>query len=265
MKFRNLVAAAGIAVMSATASFAAVIDLGFSLDGSGSVGSSNFNTVKTALSTALGSIPTDPAGNQYRVAVTQFGSSNSTIWGPMVVTAGNIGALQTAVSTATYQNGSSTQTASAINYLYNLFNNAGGLSDLTMFNITTDGRPCCQSNAQALAEAAALAAHNNGVDGISFEGVGSGLTATDLANMAKLAGLGTAGNAANGMVVDVNSIPNPLTTGFVIKVDDFADYEAAIAAKLQKVITAPVPLPAGLPLLLVGIGAFGLVRRKAAA
>lgn len=62
--------------LSTGGAFAAVVDLGFSLDASGSVGSGNFNTVRTALAAALDSIPTTGA-NQYRIAVNKFATGVS--------------------------------------------------------------------------------------------------------------------------------------------------------------------------------------------
>jgi hypothetical protein len=205
--------------------------------------------------------------------VTSYGSSQFTVVAPTIVTAANIASIQTAVSNATRDFGG-TDTAGAITYITNLFVNAGGLSDTSLINITTDGVP----NSQSAAETAALAARAAGIDGISFEAVGSAVgagpsSAAAQANMARIAGLGTAGIAANGVVVtDLTAIPNATTTGFVIPVSSFAGYQAAITAKIGQIVidtggggtTDPsvVPLPAGLPLMLGVIGAFALVRRR---
>jgi len=148
----------------------------------------------------------------------------------------------------------------------------GGFGDTTLINITTDGVP----NSQSGAETAALDANTAGVDGISFEAVGSGVSSTSaLNNMARIAGFGTTGAASGGVVVsDITAIPNATTTGFVIPVSSFAAYDAAITAKIGQIVvdtggggTPPtdpsvVPLPAGLPLMLGVIGAFALVRRR---
>lgn len=64
---RGATAALCILFGAGTAS-AAVIDLGFVLDGSGSVSSSDFASAASALSAALSQIPTS-GDNEYRVAV----------------------------------------------------------------------------------------------------------------------------------------------------------------------------------------------------
>jgi hypothetical protein len=274
MFLKRLASAAALsiaAMFGAAPSHAAVIDLGFVLDGSGSVTTSQYNQARTALASALAQIPTS-GDNQYRLAVTSYGSGQVTIIPPTIVTAANIASLQAVVSNAA-KAGGGTDTAGAITWITNLFaSTAGGLGATTLINITTDGVP----NSQAAAENAALAAFNAGVDGISFEAVGTGVSSVSaLANMARIAGLGTSGDATTGVVVnDLSAIPNATTTGFVIPVSSFEGYQAAIAAKIGQIVidtgggpTDPnvIPLPAGLPLLLVGLGALAVVRRRAAA
>lgn len=266
MNLKNLIGAASVAIVTATSSFAAVIDLGFSLDGSGSVGNFNFNLTRDALADALGQIPTS-GDNQFRLAVTQFGSNVGTIIAPTVVTAANISDLQNTLRSAS-RIGGGTNTTGAINNLVDLFASDGGLGDTTLFNITTDGQP----NNQTSVESAALAAFNAGVDGISLEAI-SVFSSFTLENMRRIASLGTTGAVSDSgaILTDVDNIPNAVNQGFVIDVSSFADYEAAIEAKVGQVIIdvtgpTPVPLPAGMPLLLAGMGAFGFMRsRKKAA
>jgi len=265
MSFRNIVAGAVVAfgmALGGGAVSAAVIDLGFALDKSGSVGSANYNTTKEALATALGLIPTT-GDNQYRVSVVSFGSSVTVDLAPTIVTADTISAIQNAVRNSSYSGGG-TRTDLAISSLTNAFVNAdGGLGDLTLFNISTDGSPSSQANTLTAANAARTA----GVDGISFEAIGS-FSQTQLNNMAALASPGTP-----VIVHDLDQIPNPTEHGFVIAVTGFDAYQAAINAKVERIIedtgggTTPIPLPASLPLLLAGLGLVGglRLRRKHAA
>lgn len=263
--FAGAVALAISVTFGATSSNAAVIDLGFSLDGSGSVGNFNFGVTRDALADALSEIPTSGA-NQYRVAITQFGSNVGTIVAPTIVTAGNIGNIQQTLRNAS-RIGGGTNTTGAVDNLVSLFQNDGGLGNTTLFNITTDGQPNNQTNV----EAAALAAFNAGVDGISLEAIG-GLSNSTLENMRRIASIGTTGvvSATGAILTDSNNIPNAVNQGFVVQVNTFSDYEAAIAAKVVRVVddtgggdpnVGVVPLPAGLPLLLAGLGGFGIVRR----
>ncbi len=166
-KMRGLVAAASVALVGATGANAAVIDLGFSLDESGSVGAANFNLTRDALANALALIPTT-GPNQYRVAVTTFSTNVTTVITPTVVTAGNLANLQASIQATTFSGGI-TNTSGTINTLTDLFEGVG-FGDTTLFNITTDGEPFGGGD-QAGALVAAQAAANAGVDGISFEAI----------------------------------------------------------------------------------------------
>ncbi|MGJ8681672.1 VWA domain-containing protein [Paraglaciecola sp.] len=259
-KILTIIALGGTLLFGATSANSAIINLGFSLDESGSVGTSNFNTTRDALADALAVIPTT-GGNQYRLAVTTFSSSHTTVIAPTIVTAANIVGLQAQLVATSFSSGG-TDTAGAINYLTSLFNPF--ITDLTLFNITTDGSP----SSQGAAETAALNAHNSFVDGISFEAVGSGINnVSALNNMARIAGLGTAGDVNNGVVLSAgDSIPNAETTGFVIPVATFADYEAAINAKITQIVedtggSTDVPAPSSLALFAISLIALGLKRK----
>lgn len=269
MSLRRLIAAGVLATAAAfgsTSAKAALIDLGFVLDGSGSVSSSNYNTARTALSQALDKIPLSGT-NQYRIAVISYGSSNRTVLEPTILTADNIAAVKSTVASAV-KAGGGTNTGAAITYITSLFaNSVGGLGATSLINITTDGA----ASSQSAAETAARNAHLAGIDGISFEAVGTGVSSLAAQrNMARIAGLGTSNDFNAGVIVsDLNSIPNATQTGFVIPVSSFEGYSAAITAKIGQIVVdtgggevSPVPVPAALPLLLSGIAVIGMVRRR---
>lgn len=263
LKFAK-VAAVGVAALFAVPASAATIDLGFSLDGSGSVGNANFNLTRDALADALASIPTS-GDNVYRIAITQFGSDIGTIVPPTRITsAADLTAVQTSLRAASRISGT-TNTAGALLNLRDLFVNDGGFGDTTLFNITTDGAP----NSQSAAIDAANAIIASGVDGLSFEAISA--TNSQLNALLELA---RPFDPDATVITDLANIPNATQTGFVIEVANFGDYEAAIQAKIGRIITdtsggpSPVPLPAGLPLLLTGLAGFAALRRtrrKAAA
>lgn len=260
-KISNFMRAAALSVLAlaGTSAHAALIDLGFSLDSSGSVAFGDFDTTRNALADALAVIPTSGA-NEYRVAVTSFSGSSTTVVAPTIVTAGSLAAIQASVRNAFYFGGT-TNTAGAITALSDLFaNTSSGFGATTLLNITTDGVP----NSQVAAVAAAQAALAAGVDGISFEAIGSGVgSPSALADMAAIAGPG-----AGVIVTDLSAIPDATVQGFVIPISDFAGYSAAIEAKIGKIVddtgggTPVVPLPAGLPLLLTGMAIFAGLRAK---
>lgn len=250
--------------MSATSASAAIIDLGFALDESSSVGSSNFTTTKNALAAALDNIPTS-GDNQYRIAVVTFNGAAYTEVGPTIVTASNKASLKTQIQNINY-NGGGTSIHAAVNLLTSLFTGMeGGLGATTLFNIATDG----ESTASSLQNAAA-AASTAGVDGISYEAIGEGANTSRLLT-ACYAGTYTASSSPSptcSLVQDVNNLPNATEEGFVLTVENFAGFTDAIDKKVRQVVddtggdNGVIPLPAGLPLLLSALGLGGLVARR---
>lgn len=262
---------AGVAAIALTMSMsgtvsAAVIDLGFALDESGSVATSDFNLSKQGLANALDKIPTSGT-NQYRISVIAFDSNARTIIGPTIVTAGTIATLKTNITGIANSQGG-TDIAEAVDLLTANFVGAG-LGDETYLNVATDGGS--SSNALALASANARTA---GVDGLSFEAIGRGAATTTLLRSCFGNNSYTdpgSGNTATGcsLVNDPNNLPDATQEGFVLTVNNFTDFEGAISAKVQSIVddtgggTSPVPLPASLPLLLSALGLGGFfVRRK---
>ena len=66
-------------------------------------------------------------------------------------------------------------------------------------------------------------------------------------------------------VTNAANLPNPAQFGFVFTVANFADYQAAIAAKVEKITTIDppvIPLPATLPLLMGGMAMFAGLRLR---
>ena len=268
MSLRKTLAGAVVALgmaMGSNAFAATIVNLGFAIDSSGSVSADDFTLQKKGLAGALSLIPTDDPNVQYRIGVVSFGSDVATVQAPTLVTsAADIGAIQTAILNHAKINTGSTQTGLVINEMVSQFSAVSDLKDtLTIFNISTDGVPCCQGNAQALAEAASLAALAAGVNSIGVELVGNH-SQSSVDNMLAVAGPGAVrlDNPADLASLDVT------TQGFVLKVNNFADYQGAIQAKVQKIVddTNPVPLPASLPLLLGALGLVGglRLRRRAA-
>lgn len=249
-------AAAMLALLPQTqAADAALIDLGFALDESGSVASSDFTLAKQGLANALAQIPTSGT-DTYRISVVAFDSGSRTIVAPTVVDATSLPTIQAAVSGIS-QSAGGTNIAGAVQSLTSLFTGVG-LGDTTLFNVTTDGG----SSISAL-QTAATAAATAGVDGLSFEAVGAG---ADINGMLSVAFPGTP-----VLVTDASNLPNPTQSGFVFEVASFADYEAAITAKVGRIVNPNpnpnvIPLPAALPLMLAGMGAMGFMgwRRRAA-
>ena len=234
--------------VSTSSSRAALVDLAILLDSSGSIGSTNWGVATGALASAVDLIPTSGA-NQYRLTVISFSSSAVDIVSPIIVDAGNIAGIKTAISGASFQNGGTCMSC-AFNLLVSDYS-ALTYGDVSLINMTTDGVP----NSQAATTTAVGAAATAGWDGLSVEAIGSGVDMTFLASI-----------AFPGTVVTDGTIPNPITNGFVLPVSDFSLYGDAIAAKIQRVVdeTGQTPLPGALPMFVSGLGALGLLgwRRK---
>lgn len=253
--FRRLAGALALsaaAIVSTSQAFAATVKLGFALDDSGSMSTNEYNLQKQGLANALALLPTN---GTYEIAVVKFNSSAQQILAPTVVSAANLATIQATITGAA-RNGGSTCIGCGIQLLVDLFGNIG--TDIGLINVSTDG-----GNNVGNPTTAVTAAVNAGFDGLSFEAVGVS-SASTLADLADLAFPGNVQVYQSGA-----TLPNPLTESFVIRVNNFNDYEAAIGAKLQRIIdvtdpTDPnvIPLPAGAWLLITGMGGIAMIRRR---
>jgi hypothetical protein len=226
---------------------AALIDLAFSLDRSGSVGSSNYTLVKQGLSNALNIIPTTGT-DQYRVTVVSFASTVSTVVAPTVVTAASLPGIQAAILGDSFTGGA-TNIFGSIQQIVNEVVNEGGIGDSGLINISTDGEPNVGNTNPQDAQDLATGA---GWDSISAEAIGS----FDLGYLQTLVfpqpGVTTG---------DPNNLPNPLDQGFVLTVDMFEDYGGAIDAKVQEIVNGGGDIPEPTTLALFGAGAIALGAR----
>ncbi|MEP1200457.1 vWA domain-containing protein [Tateyamaria sp.] len=289
MRVRNLAAAAVASVsLSAGISQAAIVDLGFIIDRSGSVGETNFDNTMQALKTALNTISL--TGNtQYAVSIVTFGGTNSAS-GVTTVVADNIlldsvanrNTLNSAIdnnSTTGTQVGGLTNYESAFDTLAGL----GTSGDVSIINFATDGAPTQGDNNPTDLADEILALQNAGWDAMNIEAIGSGVAGSSLlqalgfdtqidatwdSSTDPLSDL-LVGGTTNGSCSPIGNsgaIVNPISNCFVVDTS-FADLPGVYQTKIASTVTTtggtidPVPLPAGLPLLLAGLGAFGLARR----
>jgi hypothetical protein len=255
MRARKLLVGALAAFgLSAGTASAAIIDLAFALDDSGSMSVADYTLEKQGLANALALVPT--AGpDQYRISVVAFSTAVTTVVAPTILTAGNLAGIQALINADPYD-GQLTNLAGAINQLVAL-TAAAGIGATSLMNISTDGAPTVGTpNPDAAATNARNAALAAGWDSISFEAIGA--IAADIAFMQTLA-------FPHPAIVTNNpaALPNPLAQGFVLTVDNFQDYGPAIASKIQ-VIVVRVPEPGTIGLLALGLLAAGFsVRRRA--
>lgn len=254
---------------------AAVYDLAFIMDGSGSVGSYNYGQAMTSLANALNSSldAATLAQDQYNISVVTFSASGSAVVSAqMVDEVSDLAAVTSAITSASYAN-STTNYAAAFNTLLGISGAVSAGSAGSIINMMTDGKPvpfCIDSCAQTVDDITSgrNALRDAGWDSLSFEAVTSGPDTDFLATLA----FDTTGVGTTNIIDDETAINDPLNETFVLKVNDFgADFDAAIAAKVAKIVdpdpVSPVPVPASLPLLVGGLGLFGFIsrrRRKAA-
>lgn len=249
---RGALASLALATATFSASAAPTTQLGFLIDASGSIGTSNFNIMRQGYATALAALPTD---GSVEVTVYTFATGTAQVVAPTVVTAGNIASIVAAINAMVYTGGS-TATDAGINAIAGAMlgsseYNAGLRS---IINIATDGAP----NDQAAAVAAATSAHNRGIDAMTAEAIG-GLSTTGLKAMVFSPICGP--SPACG--VDTNTPTNPMTNApWVLSVNNYQDFPVAINAKVQAIIN--VPEPGSVALVGLALGVVGVVRRRKA-
>ncbi len=234
---------------------ASITQLGFALDASGSISIPNYNLLRTGLSDALAGLPVD---GTVEITIVSYGSGVATVTAPTILTAASLLIIQGQIA-GHIKAGGGTNTAGAIDSLTALMVGSASfaLGDTrSIINLATDGVP----NSQAAAEASGAAALAAGIDALSIEAIGSGVSsAAALANMAAIAFPGPV------TILPVNSvvIPSPLLGSWVVPVSDFDALAPVLAAKVQASVTQ-VPIPGTAALFAVAMLGMGVVAKRRA-
>lgn len=254
------------------ASAVVVTQLGFALDESGSMSSSEYTMMKNGLSSALAALPQD---GTVEITVVSFSTGVTTLVGPTVLTAANLATIQALIAADSFSGGS-TNTAAAIDRLKTLMTGSTNFAGATnsFINIATDGAPTAGAfcdgywffgcigtyyNDQQAAVRRAQQAAAAGIDTISFEAIGSSSTTNNA--MLQIALAGSNGKPGSILPSNPTTIPYPGTATFVAPVTTFSNFSSVIQAKVIAAVT-PVPTPASPALLAIGLIALGAFARR---
>ncbi len=237
-------ASIGFNVEAATAQ---IIDLGFSLDSSGSVGATNWDLITEGLANALEEIPLSGVPQQYRISVVGFSDAAFDIVTPEILTLANLADIQDDIRNAPFTAGL-TCISCSIDLLTSNLAGVGGVSDESLINISTDGAPNVGETDGVALRASTIA---DGWSGLSAEAIGT----FDISFLEDL--VFPQPPLITDDPDDILAI-DPFDTGFILEVDNFLDYEAAIRDKVRAIpISQDVPEP-GTVLGLLAISGLGL-------
>ena len=245
--------AAGI-VAPSSAQAALVAQLGFILDESGSIGSTNWNTIRSGLASAISTYL--PADGSYEISVVKFSDNAEVVVDHVLVTdTTSLASVVAAISGAVYISGG-TNMAAGFDLMASVLQGSSNwsIAGSAYVNLATDGQPNLPTN-DSTGRSAAIASRDTlisttgggvGVDNFSIEGIGSGVDTSFLQ-----------GSVCYPGPCDTTSPYNFPSQGFYIPIANASEYAAAINQKIRVVTNQDVPEPAGLAL--VGVGMLGIV------
>ena len=262
-RLRRVVLGLGLALASLATTAAPTTQLGFLIDASGSISTSNFNTMRNGYAAALGGLPTD---GSIELTVFTFSTGVMQVVAPTLITVGSLAGVVSAVQNMAYTAGT-TATAAGINAITAaMLGSANYDSGLrSIINIATDGEPNVSDTTGTPREAAlqaALNASQTGIDALTAEAIGNfnfGIL-QDLV-FSPLSGPCT---GCGVMLADGSTPTDPMTNlPWVLQVNSFDDFPTAINAKVQAIVAPQdVPEPGALALVITALGALGTLRAQ---
>ncbi len=259
---RRTGAALALAAASLASHAAPTTQLGFLIDASGSIGSGNFDTMRSGYAAALAALPTD---GSIEITVYTFASGTAQVVAPTVVTAATLPTVIASINAMVYTGGS-TATAAGITAISNAMLASSQYSSglRSIVNIATDGQPNDgSSNPANNAITAATNARNNGIDALTAEAIGQ-FNSNFLLDLVFSPLAGPCDNCGV-FLADGSTPPSPMTsTPWVLQVNSFDDFPTAINAKVQAIVN-DVPEPGALALSGLALLLVAVQRRRASA
>lgn len=265
------VVAASLLALGSTAGTeaqAARVQLGFILDGSGSISGSEWNTIRNGLSSAINLIPVG-GQNVYEVSIVQF-ANNVVTYSQASNRLLNTVAARSSLASFVLgipQLDTATNYAAAFTGMGDVLSNTIALADFSFVNFATDGDPnrCGGAGSPVTAPGAAaardcaVAARDGlialGVDNISIEGIG--VSSTNAAFLQS----SICHPAPCDTTAPFSNFPNE---GFYIGVANATQYAQAIRNKILVVTGQTVPEPGTVALVGLALLALGASARRRA-
>lgn len=249
---------ASMAAFSAEDAKAATFDLAFLMDESGSIAQADYLAAMGALADALEASLAGNPNDTYNVSVIPFGSSASVAASATIAPNSTVAQIQAALTDDIRADTFANAGATCFSCAFAELGTSGG--DFGIINMMTDGQPNFGvSDTPGLLAIRDGLRNNDGWDSLSFEAVAGASTGL-LADLA----FDTAGTGLQPVIQNVGDINDPLNDAFVLEVASFGTaYATAISEKVARIVEPdPIPLPAGLPLILAGLGALGALRLR---
>lgn len=250
--FMPLLLASGSGSLSASV----ITQLGFAIDGSGSVNGTEFDIQRSGLANAFSALPTD---GSVELTLVQFSSSARVEIAPTVITAANLPTIQTQVNAIAQIRGG-TAPGTAIDLLTAEMTGSGNFADGavdSVINLSTDGG---FSLSRALTST--NAAQAAGIDAMTAEAIGAGANVNNLLAMVFNPN-STPGDGTSVLLGEDASPTNPFVDpAWVVPVSDFEAFGPVVSAKIQAIVPGPgpisVPEPGALSLLALALAGLSL-------